>query len=276
MKRDFIRLRKNLDRLKLSANGDETPIHKNSEMMNIGIIGSGEMGRCLASKFVSLGHAVSMANSRGPASLREIAEDIGVHATTVGEVIKNKQVIVVSIPTKNVPDLPFNLFRQLSQEVVVIDTGNYYPTLRDGAIPALDAHGIDSVWVQEQLGVSIVKVFNSILATSINDLGNSHTERNRVAMAVSGDQARAKEVVFKLVDELGFDSFDVGDIKQSWKQQPGSSIYCRDISVHEMKKRVDAMERPWSEMRDIILAKRKANEALMRSDYPAYLKALRH
>ena len=243
--------------------------------MNIGIIGSGEMGRCLTSKFVKLGHAVAMANSRGPASLKALAADIGVEAGTVEEVTKNKKVIIVSIPQKNVPDLSKNLFKDLREDVVVIDTGNYYPTLRDGAIPALDQTGIDSLWVQEQLGVPVVKVFNSILATSLKEMSRPKGDKNRIAIAVSGDDTKAKEVVFTLVEELGFDPFDLGTIAQSWKQQPGSPIYCRDINLEELKKRVDTMGTAWSDMRDVIIAKRKADEALMNADYPAYLKSLR-
>lgn len=197
--------------------------------MNIGIIGAGEMGSCLASKFVKLGHTCSIANSRDPASLKALAENIGVEAVTVAEATRNKKVIIVSIPQKNVQDLPKKLFKALSEDVVVIDTGNYYPGLRDGTMPALEQSGIDSLWVQEQLGFPIVKVFNSILATSINDLGRPKGEKNRIAIAVSGDDTKAKEVVFKLVEELGFAPFDIGTIAQSWKQQPGSSIYCRDI-----------------------------------------------
>ena len=223
--------------------------------MNIGIIGSGGMGSCLASKFVKLGHTVSIANSRGPASLKQLTGDIGAEAATVEEATKNKKVIIVSIPQKNVPDLPKNLFKHLAEEVVVIDTGNYYPNLRDGAIPALDQSGIDSLWVQEQLGIPVVKVFNSILAESLKDLGRSEGEKNRIALAVSGDNTKAKEVVFKLVEELGFDPFDVGNIAQSWKQQPGSSIYCRDINLDEIKKRVDTMGTEWSVMRDVIICK---------------------
>ncbi len=30
----------------------------------------------------------------------------------------------------------------------------------------------------------------------------------------------------------------------------------------------------WSDVRDVIIAKRKADEALMKADYPAYLKGL--
>ena len=242
--------------------------------MNIGIIGSGEMGTCLASKFIKLGHTVSIANSRGPASLKHVAEDIGVQAVTVEEITKNKNVIVVSIPQKNVQYLPKDLFKDLPKDVPVIDTGNYYPTLRDGVIPSLEQSSIDSLWVQELLGIPVVKVFNSILATSIKDLGRPKGEKKRIAIAVSGDNTKAKEVVFGLVDGLGFDHFDIGTISQSWKQQPGSSIYCRDITREELKKRVDMMRTEWSEMRDVIIGKRKADEALMKADYPAYLKAL--
>jgi 8-hydroxy-5-deazaflavin:NADPH oxidoreductase len=242
--------------------------------MNIGIIGSGEMGTCLASKFIKLGHTVSIANSRGPASLKQLTEDIGAEASTVEEAVKNKKAIIVSIPQKNVQDLPKSLFKHLPKDVVVIDTGNYYPSLRDGAIPALDQSGIDSLWVQEQLGILVVKVFNSILATSINDLGKQKGEKKRIAIAVSGDDTKAKEVVFKLVEELGFDPFDTGSIAQSWKQQPGSPIYCRDINLEELKKRVATMGTEWSGMRNIIIGKRKADEALMKADYPAYLKGL--
>jgi 8-hydroxy-5-deazaflavin:NADPH oxidoreductase len=242
--------------------------------MNIGIIGSGGMGSCLASKFVKLGHTVSIANSRGPASLKQLTVDTGAEAATVEGATKNKKVIVVSIPQKNVQDLPKNMFKHLPEDVIVIDTGNYYPSLRDGAIPALDQSGIDSLWVQEQLGIPVVKVFNSILAESIKDMGRPKGEKNRIALAVSGDDTKAKEVVFKLVEELGFDPFDVGNIAQSWKQQPGSSIYCRDINLEELKKRVDTMGTEWSDMRNVIIAKRKADEALMKVDYPAYLKGL--
>jgi predicted dinucleotide-binding enzyme len=239
--------------------------------MNIGIIGAGAIGSCLASKFIKLGHKVSIANSRGPASLQQLAEEIGAEAVTVEEATKNKEVIIIAIHEKNVLDLPKDLFKDLPKDVVVIDTGNYYPNLRDGNISELDQSGIDSLWVQEQLGIPIVKVFNSVFATSLRDLGRPKGEKNRIALAVSGDNTKAKEIVFKLVDELGFDPFDIGTLAQSWKQQPGTSIYCRDINLDEIKKRVDAMGTEWSEMRDIIKAKHNADQAQMAADFPTWL-----
>lgn len=241
--------------------------------MKIGIIGAGEMGRCLASRLVTCGHTVSIANSRGPASLKQVVENIGAEPVSIEGATKNKDVIIVSIPQKSIADLPKKLFEDIPGDTVVIDTGNYYPGLRDGAIPALEQIGIDSLWVQMHLGVAVVKVFNSILATSIKDFGRPRGDRNRIAIAISGDSIKSKKIVFTLVEELGFDPYDVGDIAQSWKQQPGSPIYCRDIHLEELKKRVESMaDRPG--MRDEILEKRKADELLMKADYPAYLKGL--
>ena len=232
------------------------------------------MGTCLASKFVKLGHTISIANSRGPDSLKQLCRDIGAEAATMEEATKNKDVIIISIPQKNISLLPQVLFRQLPKHVIVIDTGNYYPNLRDGSIPSLNEIGIDSMWVQKQIRFPVVKVFNSILATSIHDLGKPAGEKNRIAMAVSGNNKKAKKIVFLLVEELGFDPFDLGEISQSWKQQPGTSIYCRDINLEELKRRVDVMGTEWSEMRDAIIEKRTADETLMKTDYPAYLKGL--
>ena len=242
--------------------------------MNIGVIGAGELGSLLALKFVKLGHTVSIANSRGAASLKQLAAEIGADAATVEEATKNKEVIIIALPQKNIPDLSKGLFEQVPEDTIVIETGNYYPNIRDGHITGLDQSGIDSLWVQQQLGFPVVKVFNSILATSIKDQGRPKGEKDRIAIAVSGDDVKAKDVVFQLVDALGFDAFDIGTIAQSWKQQPGSAIYCRDITLNELKQRVAAMGNAWVGMRDQILNQRTTWEALMIKDYPAYLKEL--
>jgi predicted dinucleotide-binding enzyme len=243
--------------------------------MDIGIIGAGEVGSCLASKLIKLGHSVAMANSRGPASLQALAKETGAQAATVAAAVQNKQVIIVAIPQKHIPDLPQGLFKYLPENVVVIDTGNYFPALRDGVIPALEQSGLDSLWVQQQLGVPVVKVFNSIFATSLNLPGRPKGDKERIALPVSADRPPDNAIVFKLIEELGYDPFDTGTIADSWKQQPGSTIYCRDINLDELKKRVAAMGTDWSEMRDTITGQHRANQAAMAADFPAWLKAFK-
>lgn len=243
--------------------------------MKIGIIGSAEMGSLLAKKLVAAGHLVSIANSRGPTSLRTVAIETGASPVSINEVTSDKEVIIISIPTKNIPDLPKHIFEKLRDDVVVIDTCNYYPTLRDGEIQSLNEISIDSLWVQNELSVTITKVFNAILATSLRDLGRKKGDANRIAIPVSGDNVASKDKVFALLDGFGFDSFDIGTIDQSWKQQPGSSIYCRDITLTELTKRINAMGNDWTQMREIILPKRKEHEILMKDNYAAYLKQLK-
>jgi len=188
--------------------------------------------------------------------------------------VEDKELVIVSIPQKNITALPQKLFRQIPKEVIVIDTGNYYPGLRDGIIPSLEQSGIDSLWVQEQLGIPVIKLFNSILAESLRHMGKPKGNRDRIALAISGDDPKAKEILFQLVESFGFDPFDTGPLSQSWKQQPGSSIYCREITLEELSKRVAAMGSDEIGMRQQIIAKREADEMLMKADYPAYLKTL--
>lgn len=134
--------------------------------MQIGIIGAGPIGSGLARKLSALGHQVAIANSRQPASLQELAAECGATPASVADAIQDKQVVIVAIPQKNIPDLPKAVFSRLPQSTVVIDTCNYYPKLRDGVMPDLEREGIDSLWVAAQLGVPVVKVFNSIFATT--------------------------------------------------------------------------------------------------------------
>jgi hypothetical protein len=44
---------------------------------------------------------------------------------------------MVTIPEKNIPDSPDDLFAG-TNETVVVDTGNYYPEQRDGRIDAIE------------------------------------------------------------------------------------------------------------------------------------------
>lgn len=195
-------------------------------------------------------------------------------AVTVEEAVLDKDVIVVAIPQKSILNLPRNLFNGISKGAVVIDTGNYYPRLRDGVIPSLEQSGIDSLWTQEQLEYPVVKVFNSIFASSLSDLGRPKGAKDRIALAVSGDRLEAKKIVFQLVDALGFEPFDLGTIAQSWRQQPGSSIYCRDINFDELEKRITAMGTDWTEMREIIIDKHRLDEIAIEVDFSAWQKKL--
>lgn len=207
--------------------------------MNIGIIGAGYIGSALAIRLTSLGHSVYIANSRGPETLKDVAAKTGATPVTAQEAARHGEIIVVTIPLKNIPDLPKDLFEGVPADVPIIDTSNYYPLLRDGQVPELEQGDLtESEWVQQHLGRPVVKVFNNIGAEHLEKKGQPAGAPSRIALPVAGDDAAAKQKVMALVEELGFDAVDNGSLHESWRQQPGTPLYGTDLPATEMQQQL--------------------------------------
>jgi 8-hydroxy-5-deazaflavin:NADPH oxidoreductase len=204
--------------------------------MNIGIIGAGNIGGTLARRFVGLGHHVAVANSRDPQTIEALAAESGATAAWAGEAAHGADVVVVTVPEKDVPNLPDNFLNGAADDVVVIDTCNYYPQERDGQIEEIEGGMTESRWVEEQIGVSVVKAFNGIRSEHLLDLGKPKETPGRIALPVAGDDTGAKAVVMDLVDALGFDAVDAGGLDDSWRQQPGSPVYGKDFDAAGVRK----------------------------------------
>lgn len=200
-------------------------------MRKIGIIGSGNIGGALTRLFTKAGHTVAIANSRGPASLADLARETGARRLTVAEAVRDSEIVVVAVPMMLVSSLPQNLFQDAPAHLIVIDTSNYYPQQRDGLIEPIEAGMTESGWVERQLGHPVVKAFNTIIAENLLNKGRPGAVTDRVALAVAGDDPQAKETVVRLLADIGFDTVDAGTIEQSWRQQPGSPGYLKDYNV---------------------------------------------
>ena len=190
-------------------------------MAKIGIIGSGNIGGALTHLFAKAGHKVAAANSRGPASLADLARETGARPATVTEIVPDNEIVVVAVPMQRVSDLPSGLFDDASANLIVIDTNNHYPRQRDGLIEQIEAGMTESGWVERQLGRPVIKVFNTIIAENLLKKGKPPGDVGRVALAVAGDDPRAKATVMRLVEEIGFDIVDAGTIEQSCTSPPG-------------------------------------------------------
>ena len=198
--------------------------------MKIGIIGAGNIGGTLTRRFRQLGHDVAVANSRGPDTLRDLASETGATPVSVKGAVRDRDVVVVTIPEKSIPDLPDALFDAARSDTVVVDTGNYYPQ-RDGRIEGIEEGAAESRWVSEELGRPVVKAFNNIRAGDLMSGGRPAGDPKRIALPVAGDDPEAKQVVMRLIDELGFDPVDAGTLDDSWKQQPGTPVYATNLDA---------------------------------------------
>ena len=206
--------------------------------MKIGIIGAGQIGGALIRQYSKAGHRVKMANSSGTEKLTSLAVETGASAVKLEEVVTDVDVIVIAIPLIGILKLPQHLLKNTSANTTIIDTCNYYP-IRDGLIEDIEDGMPESVWVSNQLQRPVIKAYNSILAGSLVDSGHPKGTAPRLALPISGNDKQSKDLVSILVDDSGFDSLDYGSLQDSWRQQPGSPVYCTDLTLTQLKKSIE-------------------------------------
>ncbi len=204
--------------------------------MKIGIVGTGNMGGALTRLFRTAGHEVTVANSRGPESLADLSAETGARAAVIEDAVRGQEIVVVALPMNKIPSLPRALFAATPADVVVIDTGNYYPQQRDGSLDGIENGSTESEWVEQHLGRPVIKAFNTIEATHLQPGAKPAGSAGRIALAVAGDDARTKSKAMALIDGVGFDAVDAGGIKESWRQQPGSPGYLKDYDVRGVRR----------------------------------------
>ena len=198
--------------------------------MKIGIIGAGNIGGNLTRKLTAMGHEVVVANSRGPQTLEDLAEETGATAALAAVAAEGAELVIVTIPERAIPSLPPGILDGAAPGAPIVDTGNYYPQ-RDGRIAEIEDGLTESRWVSTQLGRPVVKAFNGIYAQHLLEGGLPPGAPGRIALPVAGDEPEAKAVVMRLVGELGFDPVDAGGIDDSWRQQPGTPVYGTDLDA---------------------------------------------
>ena len=193
-------------------------------MTTIGFIGSGHIGSQLARLAVARGYEVVMSNSRGPETLADLVDELGMQAraATPAEAAAAADIAVVTIPLKAIGSVPVE---PLAGKVV-IDTNNYYPQ-RDGQIDELDDESTTtSELLQRQLPTSkVVKAFNHIGSAELTVDGQPAGTPGRRALVVAGNDADARATVVALLDSFGFDAVELSPLSEGWRIQRDTPGY---------------------------------------------------
>jgi predicted dinucleotide-binding enzyme len=209
--------------------------------MKIGIVGAGYIGGNVAKLFIKAGHEVAIANSRGPETLQELISELGenAQAATIEEAATFGEIVFVSIPLGRYKELPVEPF----YGKIVIDSNNYYPG-RDGNFAELDNGETTSseLLAAHLKGARIVKAFNTIWFEHLKTQGNTNLplEERRVIF-IAGDDSEAKEVVAKLIEEIGFAAVDTGFLHEGGKlQQPDTAVYNKTLNAKQAKEMLES------------------------------------
>ncbi|KQS92096.1 NAD(P)-binding domain-containing protein [Chryseobacterium sp. Leaf394] len=239
--------------------------------MKIGIIGTGAIGGTIAKKMVKAGHTVKVANSDNGDKLKARAGELGAQPSTLEDVVNDVDVIILSLPTVAIPTLSKNIFSNIDDRVIIVDTSNYYP-FRDAYIEGFQNGKAESVWVSEHLGRPVIKAFNNLLAETLMNRGKEAGSENRIAMAIAGDDANAKKIIARLVNDAGFDAVDSGSLEDSWRHQPGTPAYCTELNKEELKVSLDKADKDKAPaIRDKVVA-----ELGSRTTYPSHQKIVEY
>jgi 8-hydroxy-5-deazaflavin:NADPH oxidoreductase len=211
-------------------------------MATIGLIGAGHIGSQLARLAVANGYDVVLSNSRGPETLKALAHEIGpnVKAATALEAARAGDIVVVTIPLKNIESVPVE---PLAGKIV-IDTNNYYPE-RDGKIAELENESTTTAeLLQRHLPKSkVVKAFNHIYASQLTTDGKPKGAKDRRALVIAGDDKQAKARVTELLDQFGFDTVDAGPLKEGWRIQRDTPGYGPRRTAPELRRDLENARR---------------------------------
>jgi predicted dinucleotide-binding enzyme len=180
--------------------------------MNIGILGSGDVGKSLAKGFLKIGDQV-MIGSRSPEKLADFAKESSAKAGTFEATAKFGQMIVLAthgMGTLEAVDLAGKNF----DGKVVIDATNPLK-FEPGKLPALAISGDDSLGERVQRALPsarVVKAFNTV--------GNSLFVNPQLPggppdMFLCGNDAEGKKQVTELCRKWGWDVIDIGGIDGS-------------------------------------------------------------
>lgn len=215
-----------------AAAADEVP--KTSHPLNIGIIGSGNIGGALARHWSAAGHKV-LISSRHPEQLQALAREIGpnVKVGTPREAAAFGEVIMLAVPYNATPQIGRDYAAELAGKIV-IDAGNPYPS-RDGEMAVRDRVRGTGVAVKEYLpGVRLVRAFNAINAGPLAN--EAFRKPERIGIPMAADDAEASRVAQQLVRDAGFDPVVVGDLSRARDFDYGTPVYVRGYTAAELRK----------------------------------------
>ncbi|MDN4641039.1 NAD(P)-binding domain-containing protein [Agreia sp. PsM10] len=206
----------------------------------IGILGAGKVGTVLARLAIAAGYPVLIASSRPPAAI-ELTIDVLAHgagATTASDAAGRADIVILALPLgKAVPldgveTLPVDQLRGK----IVIDAMNYWWEV-DGVRPDLTG---DDVTTSELVaaalpGSRLVKAFNHMGYHDLDEGARPTGDPDRKAIALSGDDVAANDVVADLIDSLGFDAVDLGLLVEGAVLQPGRELFGANLGAAEIR-----------------------------------------
>lgn len=197
---------------------------------SIGIIGAGQIGMALAHVLARHSIAATLANSRGPDSLRDQLARLGPSISAgTREQAAARDIVFVAVNWTKLPHAlaglpPFD-------GRIVIDANNPIEAPLLKPVP-LDGRSSSEVFADLVPGARVVKAFNHLTPQLLTS--NPSAEGGRRVLFYAGNDERAKTQVAALIDAIGFAGIDLGALATGGRltQFPGGPLPALNVVVH--------------------------------------------
>ncbi|MGH7836834.1 MAG: NADPH-dependent F420 reductase [Candidatus Binataceae bacterium] len=189
--------------------------------MKIAIIGAGNVGTALAGNWAAKGHQIYFGVS-DPNSAKSKAVTTAVSGARVGsnrEAAAFGEVIVLAVPFGAAPGALAECGDLTGK--IVLDCTNPLSADFQNLTMGFSTSGVESL-IQYAKGASLFKTLNQ---TGFANMANPIFPKDRSVMFVAGDDAAKKPIVMKLVEDLGFEAIDAGDLKISRLLEPLAMLW---------------------------------------------------
>ncbi|MDQ2661084.1 MAG: NAD(P)-binding domain-containing protein [Actinomycetota bacterium] len=200
----------------------------------IGIFGAGKVGTALARLLVASGYDVRMAGSPRQTALDLLVAVVapGARVATPAELVAESDVIIVAVPFGKAGTVPWADFGSR----IVVDAMNYWPPV-DGHIAEIDAdeRSTSEINAARNPFARVVKSLNHLGYHEMEDDSMDPGSPLRRAIAVVGDDADARAVIARLIDDIGFDAVDGGPLANGRALEPGHPAFGRELSARELE-----------------------------------------
>ena len=206
--------------------------------MNVTIIGSGNMGRGIATRLVAGGNNVTLVG-RSPEKVGDLAatlrgaakKGITVDTASYGSTIGN-EVVVLAVPYPADVSIVKEYGAKLNGKTIV-SISTPFNAAYDGLVTPSDTSAAEEVAKAAPAGSKIVKAFNTNFA---GVLATGQVAGQPLDVFIAGDDAAAKAIIAKILEASGLRPLDVGPLQRS-RQLEGLHL----INVGLQSK----LEKPW-------------------------------
>ena len=181
--------------------------------MNLAIIGTGNVGATLGSRWAATGRHQVVFGTRNPGSekARALIDRSGGDArvATPAQAAAGAEVVVLATPWDATEEVIGSLGDLAGK--ILVDCTNPLTADLSGLAVGADTSGGEEV-ARWAAGGRVVKAFNT---TGSGNMGDAGYGSERLAMLLAGDDPEAKAAVAGLAEELGFEAIDAGPLVRS-------------------------------------------------------------